>query len=273
MRYFFSIRYLVTGTFFLFILFQAFFSYSAEDDQTLVIKEKITIVRGNGNYPPLEMVINGRLTGLHIDMIRHVAYQLDIELEFVSLPWGRAIQHFAEGKFDAISYYGYTEEREIFSYYHQNNILSDTRWVFLALEDRKHEFNFDHNLSGLDNLVIGVQHGYSHGKRFDSMKHLNRDVVMSEFDLERMLKKGRHDLAMMSYQEFLGFKDRGDFDGIVALSPSIDSDPQYIAFSRTKDEVGDLAVLTKLFAEEFHRFKASEEYDELLKSYDFYRYK
>jgi polar amino acid transport system substrate-binding protein len=232
--------------------------------------DTLTIVRGIGNYPPLEMVENGRLTGLHIEMIRHVAYQLGIDLEFESLPWARAIKHFSAGKSDAISYFGYTKEREGFSLYHEGNVLSNTRWVFLALEERKHEFSFDRSLVGLENLIIGVQHGYSHGKYFDSMKHLKRDVVTNEFDIEVMLKRKRHDLSMMSYEEFLGFKERGDFKGIVALSPFIDIDPQYLAFSRTKNDDGRLKKLSELFAKEFKRFKTSDDYFNLLEKYGFH---
>jgi len=219
------------------------------------------------------MVENGRLTGLHIEMVRHVATQLGFELEFMSLPWVRAIKYFSSGKVDAISYFGYTEEREKFSYFHEDNVLSNTRWVFLALEERQHEFSFDRNLVGLENLLIGVQNGYSHGKYFDSMEHLKRDVVLNEFDIEMMLKNKRHDLSMMSYQEFLGFKERGDFKGIVALSPYIDTDPQYLAFSRIKKDEGRQKKLSELFAKEFKRFKASDAYHDLLIKYDFFKEK
>lgn len=236
------------------------------------ITEKLTIARGIGNYPPLEMVKNDRLTGLHIDIIQHAAQKLGIELEFISLPWVRAIKEFSAGNVDAITYFGYTEERAEFSYYHDDNILSDTKWVFLALEERAHEFKFDYSLSGLENVIIGVQLGYSHGKYFDSMKHLQRDVVLHQDDIEKMLKKRRHDLAMMSYQEFLGFKERGKFKGIVALSPAVDSDPQYIAFSKTKDQNGRLKHIAELFAKELRLFKNHQDYDALLKSYDFYHY-
>lgn len=233
---------------------------------------KIKIVRGVGNYPPLEMVENGRLTGLHIEMIRSVAKRLNIEVEFLSLPWARAINYFSEGRAEAISYFGFTKQRATFSYFHKDNVLSDTRWVLLALDERKDEFKFNRDLEGLGDVVIGVQNQYSHGKHFDSMKHLQRDVVLNEFDLERMLKNKRHDLAMMSYQEFLGFKKRGDFKGIVALSPSIDSDPQYIAFSKLNDDGGENKALSVRFAKELKRFKASDAYNNLLDYFKFHHY-
>ncbi|MFT4906951.1 MAG: polar amino acid transport system substrate-binding protein [Oleispira sp.] len=239
---------------------------------TTNITERLTIVRGIGNYPPLEMIRNSRLTGLHIDMIEYAAEKLGIEVEFISIPWPRAIKEFSTGKVDAIVYFGYTEERAEFSYYHAANILSDTKWVFLALEERADEFKFDHSLSGLENVVIGVQMGYSHGKYFDSMKHLQRDVVLHDDDIEEMLRTRRHDLAMVSYQEFLGAKEQGDFKGIVALSPAVDSDPQYIAFAKVDDENERLKKISELFAKELHLFKNHSDYEALLKSYDFYHY-
>ncbi|MFT5635485.1 MAG: hypothetical protein ACI89T_000926 [Cognaticolwellia sp.] len=36
---------------------------------TLNAEETITIVRGDGNYFPFEYVANGKLTGIHIDLI------------------------------------------------------------------------------------------------------------------------------------------------------------------------------------------------------------
>lgn len=261
----------------LFIVCSNFSALSiAEDDsksyQHYKLPHKIQIVRGEGDYPPLEMVVNGHLTGVHIEMIRYVAKQLNVDVEFLSLPWARAINYFSEGHSNAISYFGFTEERQGFSYYHSENILSDTRWVLIALEGRKDEFQFDRNLVGLGDVVIGVQNQYSHGTHFDSMKQLQKDVVINEFDLERMLKNKRHDLAMISYQEFMGFKERGDFEGIIALSPAIDTDPQYLAFSSFKDVDGMNKELAKKFALEFRTFKKSKEYRALLEQFNFYYY-
>jgi len=232
----------------------------------------IRIARGSGDYPPLEMVREGVLTGLHIDMIHYVAKKLNVKVEFVSLPWSRATKYFSEGKVDAISYYGFTKEREEFSYYHADNILSETRWVLIALEERANEFKFDRTLQGLDDYLIGVQLGYSHGMYFDGLHHIERDIVKDEFVIESMLQNRRHDMAMMSYQEFLGFKDRGDFNGIVALSPAIDSDPQYLAFAKKLDENKQRSELARLFAEEFKKFKVSKEYEDLLQFYNFNKY-
>jgi ABC-type amino acid transport substrate-binding protein len=255
------------------IAFISPFGFTSENDLLSVEDNKLVIARGIGDYPPLEMVEGDRVTGLHIEIIRYVTSQLGMSVEFVSLPWVRAIKKFADGEVDAITYFGYTKEREKFSFYNEGNILSNTRWVFLALEERKHEFNLDSSLAGLEDLIIGVQHGYSYGKYFDGLKNITRDAVLNEADVELMLKKKRHDLSLMSYQEFSGFKNRGDFKGITALETGIDSDPQYIAFSRTNRDHIRLKKLSELFAKELERFKASDDYAELLIKYEFHRYR
>lgn len=256
------------------LIFMPQHSFSNENDSAIKAIETLTIVRGAGSYPPLEMIEeDGRLKGLHIAMLRHVAAKLDIELEFVSLPWARAIKYFSEGKVDAITYFGYTKEREKYSYYEVGNVLSNTRWVFLALEERKDEFSFDISLAGLQDLIVGVQHGYSYGKYLDGINNFTRDVVLSELDIENMLRKKRHDLSLMSYQEFMGFKEKGGFKGIVPLSPGINADPQYIAFSRVRDKDQRLEKLAAAFGQELLSFKDSAEYQTLLNTYDFHVYK
>lgn len=233
---------------------------------------KITIARGIGNYVPLEMIQDGKLTGLHIDLINHAAAQLSIEVEFISLPWGKALKAFTAGDIDAISYFGYTKERAKLAYYYAGNILSDTKWVLIALEERAQEFNFDHRFTGLSDYIIGVEDGYSHGEYFDHKKDLQRDTVSNFKALERNLKSKKNDLAMISYQELLGFKEQGFFDGIVALTPAVGSDPQYIAFSRAKNNSSQLRNIAELFAKELESFKNSDEYRALLKHYNFYHY-
>lgn len=234
--------------------------------------QKITIARGIGNYAPLEMIQKGKLTGLHIDLITYAASKLGIEVEFVPLPWGKALKAFSAGDIDAISYFGYTKERAEFAYYHAGNILSDTKWVLIALEERALEFNFDHSLTGLGDYIIGVQDGYSHGEYFDNKNELQREIVSDFKGLESNLKSKKHDLGMISYQEFLGFEEKGYFNGIVALTPEVDSDPQYIAFSRAKDAGGHLKSIAELFAKELELLKSSDEYKALLKRYNFYHY-
>lgn len=233
---------------------------------------KITIARGIGNYAPLEMIRDGKLTGLHVDLINYAASKLGIEVEFLSLPWGKALKAFSAGDIDAISYFSYTKERAEFTYYYEGNILSDTKWVFIALEEREQNFSIDTSLAGLEDYVIGVQEGYSYGEYFDHKDDLKRNVVVDVKDLERSLNSKTHDLAIISYQEFLAFKEQGYFEGIISLTPALSSDSQYLAFSKSKSGSSQLKNVAELFAKELELFKRSDDYRALLERYDFYHY-
>ena len=53
--------------------------------------EKLSIVRGDGDYPPYEMILDGKLKGVHVDLVKRVAAKLDFKVEFESVPWSRAV--------------------------------------------------------------------------------------------------------------------------------------------------------------------------------------
>jgi hypothetical protein len=99
---------------------------------------------------------------------------------------------------------------------------------------------------------------------------LNKDAVYSENDVEDMLVKGRHDLSIISYQELLGFKQRGLMKDITYLDPPISWEAQYLAFSSHKKN--DQRALAKRFSDEAQRFRKTDEYRNLVKRYNYYEY-
>ena len=62
------------------------------------------------------MVVDGKLTGFHIELIEAVAKQTDIDVRFESVPWKRAQQMIKNGQGDAISYISKNNERSIIQY-------------------------------------------------------------------------------------------------------------------------------------------------------------
>ena len=49
-------------------------------------------MRGDDDYPPNEMEVDGKLTGIHIDVVRAVAENLGLKIVFKSVPWDRAVE-------------------------------------------------------------------------------------------------------------------------------------------------------------------------------------
>lgn len=235
-----------------------------------IAEQAVLIARGEGNYPPLETLQDGVYAGLHIDITLAVAKRLGVKVEYLDLPWQRAINAVKEGEVDAITYLGYTRERAEFVHYFPGNVLSTTTTVFAVLNKRKQQIHFDGNLATMKDYVIGVQHGYSYGELVDGASFLNKDAVYSENDVEDMLVKGRHDLSIISYQELLGFKQRGLMKDITYLDPPISWESQYLAFSSHKKN--DQRALAKRFSDEAQRFRQTDEYRNLVKRYNYYEY-
>jgi ABC-type amino acid transport substrate-binding protein len=73
---------------------------------------ELLILRGNENYPPDEMHVDGVLTVFHIELIQNAAQLIPLTIKFESIPWRRAIQMLKNGEGDALSYASKNPARE-----------------------------------------------------------------------------------------------------------------------------------------------------------------
>lgn len=75
-------------------------------------------------YPPFYFFDdNEKPTGICIEVINHVAKQLNISIQFSSYPWNRMIYNGKEGYVDAIMPLFKTSEREQFLIFPENSIF------------------------------------------------------------------------------------------------------------------------------------------------------
>ena len=161
-----------------------------------VVARELLIVRGDGYYPPYEMIIEGRLTGFHVDVVTSVAARLELQAEFMTVPWKRAIYMVKMGNADAITYMSKTKERSEFAYFH-NNILSNTEEGFFILNDQVNKIEYTGNFHQLSSFIIGKLAGYSYGPSFDEVNYLEQsDSAKTEDQLLNMLIKKRIDVAI-----------------------------------------------------------------------------
>ncbi len=228
-----------------------------------LMAEEIFVVRIDENYPPYEMVIDGELTGLHIDLMYATASRLGIKVKINSLPWKRAIMMVETGSADAITYIGKTPEREGFIHYNDGNILSSSAYGFVILKDRAAEIRYNGDLQSLSTYTIGVQHGYSYGTYFDGAKYLNRQTVKKVEQLVQLLLIGRIDLAVIDEPEYLQNRKKENWSKLTFLKPEIIKQNFYVGFSRVKK----LGKLSNKFAKELSAFKQTKEYQRILTKY------
>jgi len=228
--------------------------------------ETIVIVRGNGYYPPNEMMdADQQLSGVHIDIVRAVAKLLNMPIEIKSLPWNRALHLMEKGEADAITHIGKTPEREKFALFYEGNTLSTTRNGFFILKENAADFNYTGELQQLTDNTIGTINGYSYGIAFDSAEYLNRDTgTDTEEVLLSKLIRGRFPIAISKIDRIYFIANKNKVrDKIIFLKPYMPGVEQYIAFSKVLNH----QKIGLKFAAALSMFKTTAQYRQILAKY------
>ena len=233
---------------------------------TLQAEETITIVRGNGNYFPLEYVENGKLTGIHIELIQTVADQLGVTVKFESLPWTRGLLYFKLGKYDAMSHVSLTEDRETFAHFLPGNILSSVKTYPIILSGRKKEIVFNGDLTSLARYKIAVGKDYKYGDPFDSASFLLKYEIPSPSQtvLTKLLNSERVDVIIGTKRNLLQVHTESEINNFYHIfEQPVASDNSYLVFSKVRNNL----ALAHKFAGAINNYKSSQAYSELLQKY------
>ena len=225
-------------------------------------QSEITIVRGDEDYPPFEMMADGKLTGLHTDMVNAVAVKIGVKINWQSVPWKRALQMVESGYADGITYIGKTPEREVWAIFSEENLLSSSKINFIVLKENASKITFDGNLAKfLENHTPILCRGFSFGDQIDKGKKFEADNMEQMIE---MLKAKRSDIALVNWGDFVGaFKGKPAMKEIVPLSPPAIENKNYIAFSKAKKD----EALAKRFGDAMKAYKKTSAYPVLLKHY------
>jgi polar amino acid transport system substrate-binding protein len=233
---------------------------------TLHAKETITVVRGDGNYFPFEYRKNGKLTGIHIDLIQAVANKLEITVKFVSLPWARGLFDFEMGKYDAMSHVSYTDEREVYAYFLEGNIISSVKTYPIVLSSRRNEIAFDGDLASLVPYRIAVGKDYKYGYPFDTADFLSKYEIPtpSQAVLTKLLNLKRVDVIIGSRRNLLQVYSEHEINELYhVFEQPVASVSSYLAFSKARNKL----AIAKRFAVALTHYKSSQAYSKLLESY------
>lgn len=233
---------------------------------TLNAEETITIVRGDGNYFPFEYVENGKLTGIHIDLIQAVANELGLTVSFESLPWSRGLFDFKQGKFDAMSHVSHTEEREKFAHFLDGNIISSVKTYPIILSHRRNEIAFNGNLTSLIPYTIAVGRDYKYGDPFDTASYLSKYEIPtpSQEVLTKLLNLERVDVIIGSRRNLLQVHSEQEVNELYhVFEQPVASDNSYLVFSKVRNKL----AIAKKFAIALDHYKSSQAYKDLLQNY------
>ncbi|MFY7863720.1 substrate-binding periplasmic protein [Roseateles sp.] len=223
----------------------------------------LDVVRGDDDYPPFEMMVGGKPTGMHVDMVEAAAKSLGMGVRWTSLPWKRALMMVEAGQADAVTYISRTPEREAWAVFFEGNKLSTAEIRFIARKEDAARLAFTGELPGFleKNSLLAIR-GFQFGKaEIDKAKRIE---ASSMDDLVRRLSAGHAAVAVVNWSDFsAAYEDRAEFASFVALQPAIASTRNYIAFSSVRGHT----ELAQRFAEALSRFKQSPAYAKLQKRY------
>lgn len=219
---------------------------------------EIRVARGSDEYPPYEMRVDGKLSGLHVEVIQAVAAKIGLKVKWEELPWVRAQKCVEDKECDAISYISPSAEREKWASFLPGNVLSKVEMRFMIHKSNSDKLVYKGNAQEfLADKTVVVLAGYNYGP---DMAKAKKYEVKNLPTLISMIVEKRNDAAVISNDDFLGFKDKPGFDQLLTLNPPIWESKSYIAFSKAPaaTEVGNK------FQAAYLEFKKSREYQALL---------
>ena len=230
--------------------------------------QPVVILRGDGHYPPDEMLVDGELSGFHIEVIQAVARQLALEIRFESVPWARAQYMLRNGQGDALSFLAHNKERAQYAVFLPGNILSSIDHYLVYHPDQPPAFPFTGSLAQLHNHSVGIRHGYSYGQVFDDAREIFKVVVQDDQQMLKLLRDGRIDLAVMNAVDFFKLKQQPGFAHLQKLPVPLSTTPNYLAFSRGSEHSRDRRALAQRFSQAMIRFRQTPEYQRLYQKYN-----
>lgn len=226
-------------------------------------QKTLELVRGDDDYPPYEMVLKGKPTGLHVDLVEAAAQSLGMKVHWRSLPWKRALLMVETGQADAVTYISRTPEREAWAVFVEGNQLSSAEVRFIARKDEAARmlFNGDVRAFLAQHSLVAVR-GFQFGQA--EIDRAKRIEASSMDDLMRRLLAGHASVAAVNWTDFnTAYQDRPEFASITSLQPPIASSRNYVAFSNARGH----SALAQRFAEALTRYRQSKAYGQLLKKY------
>lgn len=225
----------------------------------------IKIVRGQ-NYPPYHYINEeGELVGICVEVVKNIADQLNIEVEFEQNSWTRCLHLVKIGEADAMMNLFKTDERTEFMFF-DDNVLEYEINALWTKKDKNINYNGD-IVESVNDKSIGMIKNYSYGELFDSVKNkLNIDETsMNEEVLVKKLVSDRLDLIIGNQLVIKWHADKTNtLKEIKMLEPVISKGALYIGFSKASS---DLESLSESFSSTLRKFKKTTEYNDILEKY------
>jgi polar amino acid transport system substrate-binding protein len=185
---------------------------------------------------------DGSVGGIYTDLVREAFSRANHEVQFMHLPFPRALMMLKEKRIDAVASFFYAKERESFAVYARVPVLN-YKMVFMARKESSVSFKGDYADLAPHSLV--TLRGSSYTPEFFAgiRRHNIKTFSVNNFDQSAaMVLNKRVDLAAVEFFSGINSVRRlNAFDKIQFLEPPIAIIPTYLAFA--KDRVPRKVVL------------------------------
>ncbi|TQV76790.1 amino acid ABC transporter substrate-binding protein [Aliikangiella marina] len=221
----------------------------------------ITIVDGGDliGYPPYYYYPKSTLgtkeqapKGFIVDKIRTAAEDAGLEVNWVSVPFKRAIMMMQKGEVDAMFPVIQTQDRKAYMYFKDLELAKECNHL-VTLKSRGLKANAT-SYEIREDDVIGITDAYSYGKYFDDLINSGKVKtikVSEDRQLTRLLLSKRIDMAIGNQLTMSWHLEQfGAVKNVVFSEKSLSCSPLHLAFSRHK---AGFKTISKILADSFKK--------------------
>jgi len=215
--------------------------------------------------------------GVTFEVMKLVAKKLNFKIDFVGLPWKRALRTLKENEIDALFQASFRKERMDFGQYPMKNGVVDSskhimKWTYSFYRLKNTSLQWDGTLLSwkgkklTEDKKIGSMNGYSVGN--DLLKEgITVQLTNSMSSLLQMLRKERL-YGVISLEEYIDVAIKinpKEFLNIEKVNPAFKRKEYYLMLSH--QFVKKYPDLSKQIWKEIQNIRLSGEYDRILEKY------
>jgi polar amino acid transport system substrate-binding protein len=231
---------------------------SAEDEQV----KQLHIAFSDIDHYPFEYINDaGELTGLHIEVIEHIAAKQNYHIKTYRLPWRRIQRMINSGFLDGASFIAGHKNSHKNVWFNAGNHLSVNAFYLMTRDDAP-KIKFKGDLQALEGKTIAVLSGYLFLENTSEALPFNVIEVDTEAQLFALVKRKRVDAALVMRSHFLR-QQRKELEGFKIVRRPLDIFNVYIGFSKTKIH----KTVSDQFAHDMELFWDTPEYMALRNKY------
>ena len=130
-----------------------------------------TVVVAFSEFPPYKMIVDGKHTGIDVDILQEISKEMNFTLKFKNGTLEECLEMISQGQADLMTSLLRRAEREPYILYVQPRYRVRSDKVFYVLNERQKSIR---TYDDLKTLKIGVKGGTSYALHFDSDDGLNR---------------------------------------------------------------------------------------------------